>query len=145
MPITSFWTKINSPDLRDCKDGMSKSYGRKRAEMIGTSLEAIGRITNLRKIEIKGVHNHSTKMHLCWHISVINERNDWLHDIWYHCCVSLDTVGILYHFFCLFTLISVSTILNYVHLKFQIKYGARQEHQMQDLSWDALLKRKTEF
>lgn len=42
--------------------------------MIGTSLETTGRITNLRKVEIKGVQNHSTKMHLCWHIGVINEK-----------------------------------------------------------------------
>lgn len=142
MPITSFWTKINSLDLRDSEDGMPKSYGRKRAETIGTSLEAKGRIRNLRKVEIKGVHNHSTKMHFCWRISVINERNYWLHDTRYRCCVSLDTVGILY-FFYLFTLISVSTTLHYVHLKFQIKYGARQGHQMRDLSWDALLRRET--
>ena len=72
MLITSFWTKINSPDLRDCKDEIPKSYGKKRAEMTGTSSETIGRITNFTNVEVKRVHNHSTKMHLCWHTSVIN-------------------------------------------------------------------------
>lgn len=60
---------------------MPKSYGRKRAEIIGASLEAKARLTNLRKVEIKGVHQRSNKMHLCWPISVINEKNVWLQDI----------------------------------------------------------------
>lgn len=35
----------------------------------------------LKKGRNKGIQNHSTKIQLCWHISVINERNDCLRDI----------------------------------------------------------------